>query len=107
EKQRSKGDLPAPGTPCFCTTNAPRSPAGCAPAKFPIASPPRATRTRLVSGSASAILIRWTSHVSGKAETIFTPDRFNPLYTILEFSTETDTAADCSTNTYNPLVIQK
>ena len=54
-----------------------------------------------VAGSASARWIKWTSHVSGKAETIFTPDRFNPLYTILEFSTETGMAADSSTNTYN------
>src|SRR2546427_4681724 len=68
---------------------------------MPIASSSRVSPTSVVSGAASAILIKWTSHVSGKAETIFTPDRFKPLYTILEFSTETGTAADCSTNTYN------
>src|SRR6267142_6336561 len=87
--------------PWFCISNADRTPARCAPAEMPMASSSRVSRTRVVSGSASAILIKWTSHVSGKAETIFTPDRFKPLYTILEFSTETGTAADCSTNTYN------
>src|SRR5207253_8378684 len=66
---------------------------------MPIASSSRVSRTSVVSGSASAILIKWASHVSGKAETIFTPDRFRALYTILEFSTETGTAADCSTGT--------
>src|SRR5213592_4908277 len=60
-----------------------------------------------MSGSAAAKLIKWTSHVSGKAETIFTPDRFSPLYTILEFSTETGMGADCSTNTYNKVPRQR
>src|SRR6266850_4415527 len=102
--------LIAARNPWFCISNADRTPARWAPAEIPIASSSRVSRTRVVSGSASAILIRWTSQVSGRAETIFTPDRFNPLYTILEFSTETGMAADCSTNTYNhrpPLMDQR
>src|SRR5215510_13001580 len=100
-KERETIGLIAARNPWFCISNADRTPARCAPADIPIASSSRVTRTRVVSGSASAILIKWTSHVSGKAETIFTPDRFNPLYKILEFSTETGMGADCSTNTYN------
>src|SRR2546426_6047608 len=109
-KARETIGLIAARNPWFCISNADRTPARWAPAEIPIASSSRVSRTRVVSGSSSAILIRWTSQVSGRAETIFTPDRFNPLYTILEFSTETGMAADCSTNTYNhrpPLMDQR
>ena len=59
--------------PWFCISMADRRPARWAPAEIPIPSSSLASRTRIIPGSSSARRMRWTSQVSGRAETTSTP----------------------------------
>src|SRR5947209_11981443 len=58
--------------PSFCINKAELTPARCAPAEMPMPSSSFARRTNVIYGSSSAIRIRWTSHVSGRADMILT-----------------------------------
>jgi hypothetical protein len=50
--------------------------ARCAPAEIPTPSSSLARRTRVISGSSSARVTRWTSQVSGSTESRRTPHAF-------------------------------
>ena len=58
--------------PWFCISSAELTPARCAPAEMPTASSSLAMRISVVFGSSSAMRMRCTSQVSGRADMIFT-----------------------------------
>src|SRR6516165_9664948 len=68
-----------------------RTPARCAPAEIPTPSSSFASRTRIISGSSSAMRIMCTNHVSGSAESRRIPFAFNASYTIFELTVDTGT----------------
>ena len=78
--------------PWFCISIAERTPARCAPIDTPTPSSSLASRTSVVSGSSSAIRIRWTSQVSGSADRIRTSQALSASKMIRELAVETGTA---------------
>ena len=79
--------------PWFCISMAERTPARCAPVETPTPSSSLASRTRVISGSSSAIRIRWTSHVSGSADRIRTSHALRASKMTRELAVETGMAA--------------
>src|SRR5215475_10932758 len=56
---------------------------------MPTPSSSLASRTSVICGSSSAMRIRWTSQVSGRAERMRMPHFFNAWYTSSEFGWDT------------------
>src|ERR1700687_1312351 len=82
--------------PWFCISIADRTPARCAPTDTPTPSSSLASRTRIMSGSASARLTRCTSQVSGSTESSRTPHCLSPSYTSFELAADTGIGCSCS-----------
>src|SRR6202050_372735 len=75
--------------PWFCISMADLTPAKCAPAEMPTPSSSFARRTRIISGSSSAMRMRCTSHVSGRADISRTSHFFSASKIALELADDT------------------